>query len=358
MMIRTREGKVAEICADRDDLQEIRVEIGGSRMPALVYTGITGRVAKGDRVLVNTTARFLGLGTGGYDFVIANLDNTETDITGSGHIMKLRYTPLQLKCLTAEEQQSELHSVIESFESLRGRPIVTISLHSMLGPICALAKRLKPCIKTGYVMTDGAALPAALSKTITELKNMGLLDVVVTCGNAFGGDLETVNFYTGIIAAVEAAKCELVIVGMGPGITGTGTRYGFTGVEQGYIIDGITTLGGLPVAVPRISFSDDRQRHRGISHHSLTVLGKIAKTASLLPLPELEGSKIEYITNQLREHGIEKKHIIVFNRGEEVLKAMEDYGLKTTTMGRNAEEDRDFFLGAGASVMALRGLLL
>jgi hypothetical protein len=27
-------------------------------------------------------------------------------------------------------------------------------------------------------------------------------------------------------------------------------------------------------------------------------------------------------------------------------------------MGRNAEEDRDFFLGAGASVMALRGLLL
>lgn len=42
---------------------------------------------------------------------------------------------------------------------------------------------------------------------------------------------------------MEAAKCDLVIVGMGPGITGTGTRYGFTGVEQGYIIDGISTLG-------------------------------------------------------------------------------------------------------------------
>lgn len=173
MMIRTREGTVAEICADREDLQEIRVEIGGSRRPALVYTDMMGRVAKGDRVLVNTTAHFLGLGTGGYDFVIANLNNTKADIAGAGHIMKLRYTPLQLKCLAAEEQQSKLHNVIKSFESLGGRPVVTIPLHSMLGPICALAKRLKPGIKTGYVMTDGAALPAAFSKTITDLKRRG-----------------------------------------------------------------------------------------------------------------------------------------------------------------------------------------
>lgn len=75
--------------------------------------------------------------------------------------------------------------------------MVTIPLHSMLGPICALAKRLKPGIKTGYVMTDGAALPAAFSKTITDLKRKGLLDVVVTCGNAFGGDLKRLIFTPG-----------------------------------------------------------------------------------------------------------------------------------------------------------------
>ena len=263
MMVRTREGTVIEILADREELQEIRVETGGRLASALVYTGMTGRVGKGDKVLVNTTAEFLGLGTGGYGFVITNLDNTTGDLSGPGHIMKLRYTPLQIKCLAAEEQQSELHNIIRDFESLKGRPVVTIPLHSMLGPICALAKQLKPGLKTGYVMTDGAALPAAFSNTITSLKEKGLLDIVVTCGNAYGGDLETVNFYTGIIAAVEAAKCGLVIVGMGPGITGTGTAYGFTGVEQGYIIDGICTLGGLPVAVPRIRFADARERHRG-----------------------------------------------------------------------------------------------
>ena len=32
---------------------------------------------------------------------------------------------------------------------------------------------------------------------------------------------------------------------MGPGIVGSGTKYGFTGIEQGYIIDVINNLGGF-----------------------------------------------------------------------------------------------------------------
>ena len=31
---------------------------------------------------------------------------------------------------------------------------------------------------------------------------------------------------------------------MGPGIVGTGTKYGFSGIEQGQIIDAINTLSG------------------------------------------------------------------------------------------------------------------
>lgn len=353
MMIRAREGIVLRCVEENDGFQEIEVCVEEKQAAAVVYTALTGCVKKGDRVLLNTTAEYLGLGTGGYSFVIANLNKTAGDLTGPGHIIKLRYTPMQAKCLAAEEQESEFHEIFKGFDSLKGRPVVAAPLHSILGPLCALVKKLRPGTKIGYVMTDGAALPVAFSKTVPELKEKGLLDVTVTSGNAFGGDLETVNFYTGIIAASEVAGCSLVVVGMGPGITGTGTKYGFTGVEQGYIIDGINTIGGLPVAVPRISFADSRKRHRGISHHSLTVLADIAKTKALVPLPVLETQRFEYIKNQIQEYDIEKKHLVVFNRGEKVFRAMEEYGLKTTTMGRGTEQDRDFFLTIGAAAEAL-----
>ncbi|NLO24778.1 MAG: DUF3866 family protein [Clostridiales bacterium] len=357
-MIRTREGIVTGILSEREGVQEIRVKTEGGDSKALVYVDMTGCVREGDRVLLNTTAQHLGLGTGGYHFVIANLDSTSGDLSGPGHIMKLRYTPLQVKCFAAEEQQSRYHHLITGFKGLRGRPVVSIPLHSMLAPFCAVVKKSWPTVKIGYIMTDGAALPIAFSRTVDRLKKKGLLDVTITSGNAFGGDMETVNFYTGIIAATLAAKCDLVVVGMGPGIAGTSTAYGFSGVEQGYIIDGINTLGGLPVAVVRISFADGRTRHRGISHHSLTVLKEIAKTRAYVPLPRLEGPKMDYIQRQVSDNGIGKKHTIVFNSGEKVFQAMEDFGLRTTTMGRGPEEDRDFFLSVGAAAKALEELIL
>jgi hypothetical protein len=348
-MIRTREARVKDILSEKHGIQELEVEVEGKLERALSYIDILGRSEKGDRVLLNTTACYLELGTGGYHFVMANLDRTSSDLSGKGHIMKLRYTPLQVKCLAVEEQQSQWHERISNFQSLQGFPVVAASLHSMVSPICALIRKLRPGAKIGYVMTDGACLPIAFSKTVAELKEKGLLEVTVTCGNAFGGDLEAVNFYTGIIAAKEVSGCDTVIVGMGPGIVGTGTRYGFSGIEQGYIIDGINTLGGQPIAVPRISFADTRERHRGISHHTLTVLKYIAKTSSILPLPELEEPKRSIVKEQVQEHGLNNRHRVVYREGELVFGAMEEYGLRTTTMGRGIKDDPDFFLALGAA---------
>lgn len=348
-MIRIREGIVCRVIGEREGIQHIEVIVEEKKEKAVVYTGMLGRAEEGDRVLLNTTACHLGLGTGGYHFVIANLDKTNRDLDGPGHIMKLRYTPLQVKCLSAEEQQSPWHDIIKSFHHLGGFPVVVATLHSMIGPICALIKAKKPKAKIGYVMTDGAALPIAFSNTIAMLKEKKLIETAITCGNAFGGDLEAVNFYTGIIASREIARCDIAIVAMGPGNAGTGTAYGFSGIEQGYIIDGVNTLGGVPVAVPRISFADSRERHRGISHHTLTVLGNIAKTGALVALPLLGKNKMHYILQQVREYGLHKKHRVVCTDGREVMKAMEDFGLDVTTMGRGIGDDPDYFLALGAA---------
>lgn len=356
-MIKIRETQVESILIEREDIQEIQVSLEGRLEKAIVYSKISGKVKIGDRVLLNTTACHLGLGTGGYHFVIANLDVSKKDLSGAGHIMKLRYTPLQVKCLSVEEQQSQWHKKMKDFKSLEGFPVISATLHSMLAPICAFLKKLKPKVRIAYLMTDGAALPIAFSRTVRELKEKELLDVSITCGNAFGGDLEAVNFYTAIIAAREVAGCDIAIVAMGPGIVGTGTGYGFTGIEQGYIIDGINTLGGLPVAVPRISFADTRERHKGISHHTIKVLGSIAKTEALVVLPVLAGDKMDYIKQQVEVNNLHNKHRIIYVDGYGVFKAMEYYKLRVTTMGRSVEDDPDFFLALGAVARAAVGYI-
>lgn len=89
-------------------------------------------------------------------------------------------------------------------------------------------------------MTDGASLPIYLSKNVDTLKEK-LIDSTITIGNAFGGDYECINIYTALITAKEILKADAVFVSMGPGIAGTGTKYGFTGIEQGSILDAVKT---------------------------------------------------------------------------------------------------------------------
>ncbi len=136
---------------------------------------------------------------------------------------------------------------------------------------------------------------------------------------------------------------------MGPGIVGSGTKYGFTGIEQGYIVDAINNLEGMAISVPRISFKDKRNRHYGISHHTITTLSQITNTKSNLILPYLEKEKEDYIIAQIENSKIKEKHNIIFEYGEEIIMAMEKFELKTTSMGRSIKDDRDYFISLGAA---------
>lgn len=349
-MIRIRQGTVTEVVETSRELSEIKVNIDGNTESALNYDFLTGPVHVGDTVVLNTTAVHKKLGTGGLHFVMANVNLKEVDIPDRGHIMKLRYTPGQVKCLSVEEEESPYRKQIQGFTSLGGIPVVIGTLHSMLAPIAAgIHHSFGREAKVAYVMTDGAALPIQMSKTVAELKDKGFIQHTITTGNAFGGDFEAVNIYTGLIAAKVTAKADVIIVTMGPGIVGTGTQYGFTGIEQGEIINAVNILEGRAIAVPRISFADKRKRHQGLSHHSLTVLRKIALTPYTLVLPEMEQNKEAFILNQLKQAGISELEAVVRMDGTEALDYLEEKDVKVTTMGRGVHEDREFFLTAGAA---------
>src|SRR5258708_29342606 len=120
--------------------------VDGAPVRGLAYPQLTGRPQPGDRVLLNTSALDLGLGTGGYALVVALPDRMPPDPPGPGHLVKARYTPLQVTVLGADEQGSPHHEVLRDADHLDEIPVVIADLHSALPAVLAAfySERLAP----------------------------------------------------------------------------------------------------------------------------------------------------------------------------------------------------------------------
>ncbi len=331
---------------------EVEVAVDGAAVRALAYPELTGRPQPGDRVLLNTGALDLGLGTGGYALVVALPDRLPPDRDGPGHLIKARYTPLQATVLGADEQGSPYHGLLLDADDLDGIPVVVADLHSALPAVLAgyrheLGSAGGALSRAVYVMLDGAALPAWFSRTIAALRDAGWLAATVTVGQAFGGDLEAVTLHSGLLAARHVLGAGLVVVSQGPGNLGTGTRWGFSGVAAGEAVNAAAVLGGRPVASLRISDADPRERHRGISHHSLTSYGRVALARADVVLPGLPGEFGERITAAAAPLAARHNLVVVSVAGLEP--ALRACPVPLSTMGRGLDEDLAYFLAAAAA---------
>jgi hypothetical protein len=310
-----RTAAVTAVLTHRPGLQ--RVDTSEGR--AYVLTGLVGEVAVGDEVVLNTTAVELGLGTGGWHVVHWNLARSSWHAPGPGHIMKLRYTSLQVDTGAAEELAGDLPGRID------GLVVVACTLHSQVAVVAAVLRHLRPEARVAYVMTDGAALPIALSDLVPDLLDGGILDTTVTAGNAFGGVYEAVSMPGGLAVARHVAGADVAVVGMGPGVVGTGTALGTTAVEAAAVVDGAAALGGSPILCARMSDADGRGRHQGVSHHTRTVMDLIRTPGVPVPLPA---------------------DVPELPDAAAVLAAA---GLRVTTMGRGPDEDPAFFAACAAA---------
>jgi len=315
---------------------------------AINYNFLTGYVSVGDTVLVNTTACSLKLGTGGYHFIIANMNLDEQHATGIGHCIKMKYTPMQIKVLMSEEPDSPHHDRYNYPVDFSGKLVFIGELHSMLAPICSYLKYHRSKIRIAYIMNDHGALPLYLSRNVEMLRGKKLIDTTITTGNAFGGDYECVNIYTSLRTALNIDDCDVAIVTSGPGVCGTGTRYGFSTLESAFYADMVASMGGSIIYIPRLGFNDKRNRHIGISHHTLTVLGEFVHCPLPLVLPLLSAVKMKTILCNLKKSGIDKKHRIILLDGRDIKKAMDYYGLNVETMGKDVKQEPDFFYALGA----------
>jgi uncharacterized protein DUF3866 len=315
----------------------LEVEVGGEARRAWADEALLGEMREGDEVVVNTAALDLGLGSGGFDVVHVNLTRgLEGGGEGDAHVMKLNYTSLQHPVEPVERPVPRFESPdIEdkgTTERPAGPPVLVLPLHGHLAPAAWAAAQVVPGLRVGYVQTGGGALPGSLSRDVKLLRERGLLAGHVTAAPAYGGEHETLSTVGALDAAANELNWDAILVGPGPGIIGSDTAYGHGGMTALDNAHAALSLGLPTLISPRLSSTDPRDRHQGLSHHTRTVLQLLLAPVDVA-IPEGEPEVVAAL--EPFDH-----------RVQQVAVDLDGYaaaGLATTTMGRSLRDDPLFF---------------
>jgi Protein of unknown function (DUF3866) len=280
-MLKLRRATVLQAGSTDGPEQELVVLMEGERRPAIADLGLVGMSRPGDEVVVNVQARDLGLGSGGFDIVHANLtrglswDGDPARPPGA-HVMKLNYTSLQHAVAPVEDTQTGTpHDGAHAGEQLElplEQPVAVLALHGQLAAVAWAFARANPDGRLGYVQTPGGALAGGHSRTVRALRERGLLAGHITAGAAYGGEQEAVTTAGALHHGLRALGWDAAVCGPGPGIVGSSSPLGHGGMHALDSAHTAIALGCPTLVVARMSSADERPRHRGISHHTLTVL--------------------------------------------------------------------------------------
>jgi hypothetical protein len=245
-------------------LVELGGDRGGERRAAIADVALVGRAEVGDELIVNVQALDLGLGSGGFDIVHVNLTRgLRRRGARDVHVMKLNYTSLQHAVAPVDDRGLQV--------PVR-RPVAVLALHAQLAAVAWAFARGAPGRRLGYVQTEGGALPGGHSETVAALHERGLLAGHITAGQSFGGEEEAITTGGALHHALRKLGWDAAVCGPGPGIVGSGSSLGHGGMSALDSAHVALALGAPTLLVARMSSSDERPRHRTISHHTLTVL--------------------------------------------------------------------------------------
>jgi hypothetical protein len=328
--------------------------VEGARRSAWADEVLLGEMGEGDEVVVNVVASDLGLGSGGFDVVHVNLSRgLEGGRGGEEHVIKLNYTSLQhpvepVEGVASTADVARFPAGDRRPKGTTGAPVLVLPLHGHLAPAAWALAQARPGLDVGYVQTGGGALPGSLSRDVAELRDRGLLCGHVTAAPAYGGEHEAISTAGALDAAANALDWDAAIAGPGPGIIGSDTALGHGGMAALDTAHAALALGLPTLLSPRLSSADPRDRHRPVSHHTLTVLDLLLAPVTV-PIPAGEAGPAQKLTEAARD----RHHL---REASADLPAYEATTLPSSTMGRTISEDPLFFAAALASGKALADL--
>ncbi|MFZ1924552.1 MAG: DUF3866 family protein [Solirubrobacteraceae bacterium] len=387
-MLKLRRATVLQAGPADGPEQDLTISLAGERRAAIADVALVGSSVQGDDVIVNVQARDLGLGSGGFDIVHVNLTR---GLAGEGvdgaHVMKLNYTSLQHAVRPVEDAlvgetdgdaDPDRHTLsgagVQAGELLSlplQRPVAVLALHGQLAAVAWAFAQAKPKARLGFVQTAGGALSGGHSHTVRTLRERDLLADHLTAGAAYGGEGEAISTAGALHHGLHTLGWDAAVCGPGPGIVGSSSSLGHGGMSALDSAHTAIALGAQTLLVARMSSADERPRHRGLSHHTLTVLDLLLEPLTVaLPagirspagadlrasLGTVFGSAAERVKPQM-ELDVDRPARMArhdWRRAPVDMPAYLASGLPAKTMGRLLLEDPLFFGAAlaGGTVLA------
>ena len=232
-----------------------------------MLTQLVGPVAAGDRVVVNTTAVDLGLGTGGWHVVHWNLGATSWAQPGARpHHEAALHEP------AGRHRRRRGARPLDAAADLDGLPVVVCGLHSQVAVRRRRVRARAPARALAYVMTDGGALPARAVRPGADLR-------AAACStppsppatrSAATSRRSTCRPRSG---RRPRDRADAVVVAMGPGVVGTGTDSARPRSRSRAAIDAVARSGEARGGRALLRHRRPPPRTAGVSHHTLTALG-------------------------------------------------------------------------------------
>jgi hypothetical protein len=366
-MLKLRRARVVSAQPVTGPEQELTAILDAEQAPreAIADVNLVGPCQVDDEVVVNVQARDLGLGSGGFDIVHVNLTRgLSGEDTPGTNVMKLNYTSLQHAVATVDDERLRLP--LE-------HPVGVLALHGQLAAVAWAFAQAAPGRRLGYVQSGGGALPGGHSRAVAALRSGGLLAGHLTAGAAYGGEGEAVTTAGALHYGLRTLGWDAALCGPGPGIVGSNSPLGHGGMAALDSAHAALALGAPTLLVARMSSGDPRVRHRGISHHTLTVLDLLLEPVTVA----LPAGMRSPVGNDLRaglgavfgvsatsrrqlELDVDRPARIArhdWRRAVVDLPAYASSALPAQTMGRGLTEDPLFFGAALAAGVALADLL-
>jgi hypothetical protein len=290
-MLKLRRAAVIEVLSDDAREQELAIELDGRSRRAIADVALVGAAEAGDELIVNVQALDLGLGSGGVDIVHVNLTRGLEAAGIEANVMKLNFTSLQHAVRPVDDERLGLP--LE-------RAVAVLALHGQLAAVAWAFAEAAPERKLGFVQTEGGALPGCRSRTVRALRERGLLAGHLTAGTAYGGEAEAITLAGAVHHGLSTLGWDAAVCGPGPGIVGSNSPLGHGGMSALDSAHTALALGCPTVLVARMSSGDARPRHRGLSHHTLTVLDLLLQPVTVA-LPAASGFPEEPELRAVRE---------------------------------------------------------
>jgi hypothetical protein len=209
------------------------------------------------------------------------------------------------------------------------------------------------------------------------LRERALLAGHLTAGSAFGGEGEAITAAGALHHGLRSLGWDAAVCGPGPGIVGSGSSLGHGGMVALNSAHVALALGCPTLLVARLSSGDERSRHRGFSHHTLTVLDLLLEPVTVaLPAgmrspvgADLRAGLGAVFGGSKRSRQTKGQMALAIDVERPARIARHDWrrasidlpgyaasGLPTETMGRALIEDPMFFASALAGGSALAEL--